>query len=106
MTAAAKTFEYEAHIPNADAQPGGSAYRKVGLVLRDWADAPGRISRYNQHDIEAQVWAYLEWGIVEPKNWPLDSDLPAHRILDDMPQKQISECYRKWQKATDLDVDS
>lgn len=72
--------------------------QQVELKFKDYGDAPGKISRRNMNLIEAQVWAYLEWGLVEPEHWPADDpNAPGSNVFDEMPQKQITECYQQWQ---------
>ncbi len=75
----------------------------VDVILRfkSYGDAPGRISRRNIGDMEAQVWGYLEWGLAEPANWPVGSKLPGHNVLDVIPQKNITKCYQEWQASED-----
>ena len=73
----------------------------VTLKFKDFGDVPGRVSRYYIGDIERQVWASLEWGLVEPAHWPLDSQSPGHTIFDEVPQKQLTDCFTAWQKATE-----
>lgn len=75
--------------------------KDVTLTLRDYGDVPGKVSRRNIGNVEAQVWASLEWGLVEPKNWPLDSKNSGTNVLDEMAQRDITACYIAWQKASD-----
>jgi hypothetical protein len=75
--------------------------KDVELQFKPYGDAPGRISRHNVGNIEAQVWAYLEWGLISPEKWPLDGNGAGANIFDVMPQKQITELYRLWQNADD-----
>lgn len=77
--------------------------KEVVLKFKPYGDAPGRISRHNIGNMEAQVWAYLEWGLVEPKNWPVDGNRPGSDVFDDLPQKEITELYRLWQNSDDDD---
>lgn len=94
------SFEYTATIP---AEGEGEA-TEVVLKFKDWGLAPGRISRQNIGDVESQVWAFLEWGLIEPKNWPVDdSNKPGQNVFDVVPQRQINECYRLWRDASDED---
>jgi hypothetical protein len=71
----------------------------VTLVLKDFGDVPGRVSRRNVGNIEAQVWASLEWGLIEPEHWPLDSTRPGTDLFDDIAQRDATDCYMAWQKA-------
>jgi hypothetical protein len=73
----------------------------VVLRFKPYGDSPGRISRRNINNMEAQVWQYLEWGLIEPKNWPEDSDSPGTNVLDVVPQRDITKCYQEWQSADD-----
>ena len=68
------------------------------VTLRSYGMAPGRISRRNIGNTEAQVWAAFDWGLIEPKHWPLDSEKGAGTdILDDARMRSIMECYNDWQ---------
>lgn len=87
-------FEYKTQIEGRD--------EPVTLVFKDYGDVPGRVSRYNIGRIEAQIWASLEWGLVEPANWPEDSTSPGNRVFDEMPQRDITTLYAEWQKASGL----
>jgi hypothetical protein len=71
----------------------------VKLVFKPYGDAPGRISRRNVNNIEAQFWQYLEWGLIEPTNWPVDSTRPGAAIFDVIPQRALTTCYNEWQEA-------
>jgi hypothetical protein len=82
-------FEFKTTIEGED----------IILKFRPYGDAPGRISRHNINNMEAQIWAYLEWGLQEPENWPLDSTVAGYNIFDVMPQRQITECYQQWQNS-------
>lgn len=73
----------------------------ITLEFKSYGDAPGRISRHNIGNMEAQVWGYLEWGLEYPKHWPLDSIKPGTNIFDDMPQREITDCYMQWQASDD-----
>lgn len=73
---------------------------EITVVLKDYGQIPGRVSRYNVGNIEGQVWSGLEWATVEPAHWPTDSVSPGHRIFDDIPQSQITALYNEWQKTT------
>lgn len=75
----------------------------VVLKFKPYGDAPGRISRRNKGDIEAQVWGYLEWGLEEPANWPAGSTAPGTNVFDVMPQRDITKCYNAWQASDDDD---
>jgi hypothetical protein len=85
-------MEFEFNTSTVDGVP-------VFLRFRPYGDAPGRISRRNVNNIEAQFWDYLEWGLVSPVNWPEDSDRPGHAVLDDIPQRAIMACYNAWQTS-------
>lgn len=85
------SFKYEVEIDG----------KEVTITLRDYGDVPGRVSRRNINNVEAQVWASLEWGLVEPKHWPLDSKNPGTNVFDDIAQRDITACYLAWQKASD-----
>ena len=85
------TFKYDVEIDGVD----------VTLTFRDYGDVPGRVSRRNINNVEAQVWASLEWGLMEPKHWPLDSKNPGTNVLDEIAQRDITACYLAWQKASD-----
>lgn len=85
------SFKYEVEIDG----------KEVTLTLRDYGDVPGRVSRRNINNVEAQVWASLEWGLVEPKHWPVDSKNPGTNVLDEVSQREITACYIAWQKASD-----
>ena len=50
-------------------------------------------------NVEAQVWASLEWGLIEPEHWPLDSARPGTDLFDDIAQRDATACYLAWQKA-------
>jgi hypothetical protein len=75
----------------------------ITLVLKPAGDAPGAISRHNIGNIEAQFWANYEWGLVEPKHWPEGSDKKGTNVLDVIPQRELTECYNKWQSADPQD---
>jgi hypothetical protein len=75
--------------------------KEVVLKFKPYGDAPGRISRHNIGQMEAQVWAYLEWGLIEPKNWPVDGNRPGYEVFDVLPQREITEIYRLWQSSDD-----
>ena len=64
----------------------------VVLRFKPYGDAPGRISRHNIGNMEAQVWQYLEWG--------LEDDQDAS-ILDSIRQRDITKMYKEWQNAAD-----
>lgn len=83
-------FEYKTDI--IDGEP-------VALQFKPYRNAPGRISRHNIGQMERQVWLYLEWGLIEPKHWPVESDMPGTNVFDDMPQHEITSCYQAWQNA-------
>jgi hypothetical protein len=80
-------FEYQAVTEDGEA---------VTLVFKPYGDAPGRISRHNVGNMEAQLWAFLEWGLLEPKHWPTDSTRPGTCVLDVLPQRAITTCYNEW----------
>lgn len=93
-------FEFKATIPRVTRAEDGSettAEETVTLLFRPYGDAPGRISRHNIGRIENAVWDYLEWGLTQPKNWPIESTVPGHSIFDEIPQRQITKCYNEWQ---------
>jgi hypothetical protein len=71
----------------------------VTLVFKPYGDAPGRISRHNINNIEAQVWGYLEWGLESPKFWPHDTLIPGVAVFDFIPQRAITTCYNEWQSS-------
>lgn len=99
-------FEFKAKIATKDIGEDGQEHdgtREVVLRFKPYEDAPGRISRYNQGNIERQLWLTMEWGLVEPAHWPENSDLPGHLILDEVGQGDITDCYQAWQQATDKD---
>lgn len=85
------SFEYKAKVDG----------KEVVLKFKPYGEAPGRISRHNIGQMEAQVWAYLEWGLVEPKNWPVDGNRPGIEIFDILPQRDITDLYRLWQASDD-----
>lgn len=103
------SFEYKAVVPKViHGEDGGedtTVNETVVLRFKSYGDAPGRISRHNIGFTEMQVWMYLEWGLVEPAHWPVDSQLPGHNIFDVMPQRQITKCYNAWQRASINDDD-
>lgn len=99
----------------------------VMLRLKPWGDAPGAISRHNVGRGEAQVWAFLEWGLVEPKLWPpkevseedqrnidqaasfLESHgysvfSPGIDVLDVISQTQIGQLYEAWVQADNAEA--
>ena len=90
-------FEFKVDHPDKENHEG----EQITLVFKDYGDVPGRVSRRNIGRIEAQIWASLEWGLVEPSNWPLNSDKVGNNIFDELPQRLITEIYREWQKASD-----
>lgn len=92
-------FHFKVDHPDKENHAG----EQVELVLKDYGDVPGRVSRRNIGRIEAQIWASLDWGLTEPKNWPVDSDKLGTNIFDELPQRLITEIYREWQKASDDD---
>lgn len=103
--------EVSAVVPKKDSKKPLFEYKTVtedgaSVVLRfkPYSDAPGRIPRRHMRDIEAQLWAYMEWGLVEPANWPEDSELPGHGVFDVIPQRDITKCYGEWQ-GFELDED-
>lgn len=68
------------------------------IKLRHYGKAPGRISKRNIGNTEAQVWAALDWGLVEPEHWPLASEkAPGTNVLDDACMSSIMDCYNEWQ---------
>ena len=71
----------------------------ITFVFKDFGDIPGRVSRRNMGNVEAQVWASLEWGLIEPEHWPLDSARPGTDLFDDIAQRDATACYLAWQKA-------
>jgi hypothetical protein len=73
----------------------------VILRFKAYGLAPGRISRHNIGNMEAQVWAYLEWGLVEPANWPEGGKQPGTDVFDIIPQNEITKCYAEWQSSDD-----
>lgn len=77
----------------------------VILRFKSYSDAPGRIPRRHMRDIEAQLWAYMEWGLVEPANWPEGSEVPGHAVFDVIPQRDITKCFSDWQVSEDEDDD-
>lgn len=77
----------------------------VTLVFKPFGDAPGRIPRWNIGNMEAQVWGYLEWGLLEPAVWPADSKLPGKGVFDVIPQREITRCYNKWQAGAVAEED-
>lgn len=89
-------FEYEAALE--DGKP-------VTLVFKPYGDAPGRIARHNVNNIEAQFWQYLEWGLLQPKNWPVGSQTQGVAVFDEIPQRLITLCYNAWQEATPSKAD-
>jgi hypothetical protein len=91
-------FEFTTHVDNGT--PEGV---DVVMKFKPYGDVPGRISRHNIGRIEAQVWAALEWGLVEPKHWPLDSHHPGTDVFDVMPQRDITRCYNAWQDEDEKD---
>lgn len=93
-------FEFKATIPG---KTESDDEQIVTLVFKDYGNVPGRVSRHNIGHIEAQIWASLEWGLVEPAHWPVDSERPGTQVLDEVPQRQITEMYQAWQKAAGLD---
>jgi hypothetical protein len=93
-------------VPKKDSKSGLFEYKAVtedgtSVVLRfkPYGDAPGRISRYNIGNMEAQIWAYLAWGLVEPANWPEDGKVSGDKVLDDLPQRDITKCYTEWRES-------
>jgi hypothetical protein len=93
------SFEFKTEIERE--VDGETVTEPITLRFRRYGDAPGRISRHNQGNIERQVWLYFEWGLIDPKNWPEDSELPGHRIFDVLPQRVITKIYREWQASED-----
>jgi hypothetical protein len=75
--------------------------QEVKLVFKPYGDAPGRISRHNVGNMEAQLWAFLEWGLAEPKNWPVDSARPGSSVFDVLAQRAITTCYNAWVDSSD-----
>jgi hypothetical protein len=97
------SFEYKVDVKREiDGEEGRETVTEpVTLTFRRYGDAPGRISRRNVGNVERQVWAYLEWGLIEPKHWPVDSEVPGHLIFDVIPQRIITKMYRAWQESED-----
>jgi hypothetical protein len=93
------SFEYKTDVERT--VDGETVTEPITLMFRRYGDAPGRISRRNVGNVERQVWAYLEWGLIEPKNWPVDSQVPGHMIFDVIPQRVITKVYRAWQESED-----
>lgn len=93
-------FEYKTEVEHK--VDGELVTTPVTLTFKRYGDAPGRISRRNVGNIERQVWAYLEWGLIEPANWPVDSSVPGHLVFDVMPQRIVTKIYRAWQESEDL----
>jgi hypothetical protein len=93
-------FEYKTTV-KVKGDDGNEYDRDVTLQFKPYGDAPGKISRYNQNNIERQLWLTMEWGLISPAHWPDDSVLPGHRLFDDMSQRDISDCYTKWQEHND-----
>lgn len=85
-------FEYKATTEDGS---------QVVLRFKPYGNAPGRISRRNIGNMEAQVWAYLEWGLAEPLNWPEDSNMPGTNVLDVIAQRDVTKCYNEWQNSDD-----
>lgn len=75
------------------------------ITLKPYDNIPGRISRYHRGDLEAQIWASLEWGLVEPKHWPLESNNAGHLIFDFVPQREITKLFIGWQDDSKSDDD-
>jgi hypothetical protein len=73
----------------------------VILRFKPYLNAPGRISRHNIGQMEAQVWAYLEWGLIEPAFWPDGSQLSGANVFDVIPQREITQCYTEWRDQED-----
>jgi hypothetical protein len=84
-------FEFKAQIEDT----------LVILVFKPFYDMPGRISRHNVNNIEAETWAGLEWGLIEPAHWPAESQRPGSDIFDVLPQREIARCYQEWLKSDD-----
>ncbi len=110
------SFEYKAKIKGRP--------EPVVVRMEPYGDAPGRISRRNIGDNEAQVWGYLEWGLTEPQSWPpkelTDEEqanidkakaflvghgflclAPGIDVFDVMKQTDIADLYQEWQRADD-----
>lgn len=93
-------------VQKKDSKPSLFEYKAVteegvSVVLRfkSYGDAPGRISRYNVGNMEAQIWEYLAWGLVDPVNWPEDGKLPGNKVLDALPQRDITKMYTEWRES-------
>lgn len=71
----------------------------VELRFRDFAKIPGRVSLDNLGDSEGQLWESLRWGLIEPKHWPIDSEIAAvptlFRIL---PMDITMQIHTNWQR--------
>ena len=87
-------FEWKVDITGEDGKP-----EPITLVFKDYGDVPGRVSRRNIGNIEAQIWASLEWGLTEPEKWPAESNHPGSSIFDELPQREITTMYQAWQRA-------
>ena|SRR6185312_1109828 len=85
----------------------------VLLRFKPFAEIPGRISRVYTGRIEAQLWAALDWGLVEPKRWP-DKPLAEGEeapkvstaiddgIFDTVTMREVMAIHNEWQKAADV----
>ena len=65
------------------------------IVLRPFAEMPGRISRLHRGDIEAQMWEAFEWGL---------KDSGQLAVIDEMPMSEIMEMLAAWQVDTGTDM--
>lgn len=72
---------------------------EVELRFKQFSKIPGKISRHNQGNSEAQLWGSLAWGLIEPKNWPVGSKDPAIAVFDEMPMEQILKIHGDWQEG-------
>lgn len=72
----------------------------VELKFRDFAVIPGSISLNNAGDSEGQLWGSLSWGLIEPKNWPVDNpDMSPLNLFRMLPMNVVFKIHRAWQKA-------
>ena len=65
------------------------------IVLRPFAEMPGRISRLHRGDIESQMWEAFEWGL---------KDGTQLALIDEMPMSEIMEMLQEWQTHDGTDM--
>jgi hypothetical protein len=75
------------------------------LKFRDFANIPGRISLDNVADQTSQLWGSLDWGLIEPKHWPVnDSEMSGLNLFRQLPMAVVMKIHRAWQREAGVSL--